>query len=74
LFSFLASGQPIDLASPTLTSTQVDWLKQRKFKINSANGIILTDNLNPLEHLQTRKSEHYRHVLVDWFGADLLVR
>jgi spermidine synthase len=73
-FIFLTSGQPIDLASPTLTAAQVDWLKQRKFTINSANGIILTDNLNPLEHLQTRKSEHYRHVLVDWFGNDLLVR
>lgn len=73
-FIFLASSQPIELASPSLTAEQSEWLKQRKFTVNSANGIILTDNLNPLEHLQTRKSEHYRHVLVDWFGNDLLVR
>jgi spermidine synthase len=73
-YIFLASSQPIDLATPTLTIGQADWLSQRKFTVNASNGIVLTDNLNPLEHLQTRKSEHYRHVLVDWFGNDLLVR
>ena len=73
-FIFLASGQPIDLTSPTLNPVQAAWLNKRKFTVNSKNGIILTDNLNPLEHLQIRKSENYRHVLVEWFGNDLLVR
>ena len=40
----------------------------------TSRGVILTDNFNPLEQLQTRKAEHYRHMLVDWFGRDLLVR
>jgi spermidine synthase len=73
-YIFLASSQPIDLKSPSLNTDQADWLDKRKFTLDSADGIILTDNLNPLEHLQTRKSEHYRHVLVEWFGSDLLVR
>ena len=73
-YIFLASSQPIDLASSSLNTEQVDWLNKRKFTVDASNGIVLTDNLNPLEHLQTRKSEHYRHVLVDWFGNDLLVR
>jgi spermidine synthase len=73
-YIFLAGSQPIDLASPSLNTEQAEWLNKRKFTINASNGIVLTDNLNPLEHLQTRKSEHYRHVLVDWFGNDLLVR
>jgi spermidine synthase len=73
-FIFLAGSQSVDLASRSLKAEQADWLNKRKFTLDASNGIVLTDNLNPLEHLQARKSEHYRHVLVDWFGNGLLVR
>lgn len=73
-FIFLASKQALDLNSPRLLPTQAKWLNQRKFQVDNTDGIILSDNFNPLDHLQTGKSERYRHVLVDWFGADLLVR
>ena len=73
-FIFLAGEESVDIASPNLTVAQAGWLKQRKYNIDPADGVLLTDNLNPLEHLQTRKSEHYRNVLVEWFGNELLVR
>lgn len=73
-FIFLAGNQTLNLQSPKLTAQQRDWLTIRKFIINAENGLVLTDNYNPLEHLQTSKSEHYRDVLVEWFGQDLLVR
>ncbi|MFU8789414.1 MAG: fused MFS/spermidine synthase [Methylobacter sp.] len=73
-FIFLAARQPIDLGSKALLPDQAAWLQERVFAVNKSQGTVLTDNLNPLEHLQIEKSEHYRHVLVDWFGADLLVR
>lgn len=73
-FIFLASRQVIDIASKSLSIDQSDWLKDRLFNVDKTNGVVLTDNLNPLEHLQTAKAEYYRHVLVDWFGNDLLVR
>ncbi len=73
-FIFLASNYAINLASSALTQEQSDWLNKRIFPFDASQGQILTDNLNPLEHLQTRKSEHYRHVLVEWFGNGLLVR
>jgi spermidine synthase len=73
-FIFLAASSPIDLSSKSLLPNQVAWLQNRVYKVNKNQGVLLTDNLNPLEHLQIEKSEHYRHVLVDWFGADLLVR
>ncbi|MGH8583740.1 MAG: fused MFS/spermidine synthase [Gammaproteobacteria bacterium] len=73
-FIFLAAGHPIDLGSPALAAEQVAWLKNRSFALDESQGVILTDNFNPLEQLQTRKAEHYRHMLVDWFGPDLLVR
>jgi spermidine synthase len=73
-FIFLASGNPIDLGSPTLDAGQVTWLKDRSISLDETQGVILTDDFNPLERLQTRKAEHYRRILVDWFGTDLLVR
>jgi spermidine synthase len=73
-FVFLASAKPIDLNAPGLSTEQVAWLKQRVFAVDADQGIALTDDFNPLEHLQTRKAEHYRSVMVEWFGADLLVR
>ena len=73
-FIFLASSSPLDLDSPKLAQDQANWLKKRQFLPDKSRGVILTDNLNPLEHLQTNKSEYYRHVLVGWFGNDLLIR
>jgi hypothetical protein len=73
-FIFLATNHPLDLASKALQKEQVDWLKTRNVSLDNSKGMILTDNFNPLEHLQTAKAEHYRHVMVDAFGAELLVR
>jgi spermidine synthase len=74
-FIFLATKKkPIDLEAKTLLASQSAWLKERQFPLDNRDGVILTDNLNPLEHLQTAKAEHYRHVVVDWFGPELLVR
>ncbi|MGH8582410.1 MAG: fused MFS/spermidine synthase [Gammaproteobacteria bacterium] len=73
-FIFLAAARPIDLDSPALLAEQVAWLKDRIVAVNETRGVTLTDNFNPLEHLQTRKAEHYRRVMVDWYGTDLLVR
>jgi spermidine synthase len=73
-FIFLASAQSVDLTSPELSAEQKAWLQERSLTVDSTTGTALTDNLNPLEHLQTAKSEHYRHVVIDWFGPELLVR
>jgi spermidine synthase len=73
-FIFLAGNRPVDLTSKSLLADQARWLQNRIFKLDNTQGVILTDNLNPLEHLQVGKAEHYRHVLMDWFGPDLLVR
>lgn len=73
-FIFLAAGQPIALSSERLTSGQSAWLRERLIPVDQTIGVLLTDDLNPLEHLQTRKAEHYRHVLLEWVGPELLVR
>jgi len=73
-FIFLAANQAINLDSGTLRHSQRDWLKQRLLNIDQTHGFLLTDNLNPLEKLQTRKSEHYRRVIVDSMGMDHFIR
>ena len=62
------------MASNPLSTDQAAWLQDRVITVDKSQGFILTDNLNPLEHLQTAKAEKYRQILVGWFGADLLVR
>ncbi|EDZ67346.1 hypothetical protein NOC27_673 [Nitrosococcus oceani AFC27] len=73
-FIFLAANRPIDLDVNTLTLEKISWLKQRLMIVDKTQGILLTDNFNPLEHLQVRKAKHYRNILVNWLGTDILVR
>lgn len=73
-FIFLASQKPINLQAKTLSDKQRQWLEARLVDIDESRGQLLSDNLNPLEHLQTKKAEHYRQVLLDWFGSNLLIR
>jgi spermidine synthase len=73
-FIYLASNQAIDLNSKALAANQISWLSNRTFNVDQNIGTILTDNFNPLEHQQIAKAEHYRNVIVDWFGPELLLR
>ncbi len=73
-FIFMASAAPINLQSVALEGAQRDWLREHAFAIDARRGVVLTDNFNPLEHLQTRKAEHYRRVVADWLGVELLLR
>ncbi len=73
-FIFLASHNSIDIDSESLNTTQSQWLTQRMLQVNLNQGDLLTDNLNPLEHLQIKKSEHYRAMLVELFGNEILIR
>ena len=73
-FIFLASQQSIDIHNDRLKIEQQTWLQNRLFPIDNKNGLILTDNFNPLEHLQIAKAEKYRHFLIDLFGEELFVR
>lgn len=73
-FIFLASKHPLDLSAPSFSTEQSAWLKERSLAVDASHGFLLTDNLNPLEHLQTAKAEQYRKILVGWFGSELFVR
>ncbi len=73
-FIFLATNHPVNLESNMLSYTQRDWLMARRVNIDPSYGVLMTDNLNPLESLQTRKSEYYRRIIVDSMGLDHFIR
>ena len=64
----------MDLNDESFPDTHRTWLKQRLVNIDQSQGVTLTDNLSSLEHLQIRKSEHYRRMIVDLFGTSHFIR
>ena len=73
-FIFLASQQPINSKLLLLTPSEVDWLNARQVNITNEGAQLLTDNLNPLESLQVKKSEFYRGVVTDLIGVEQLLQ
>lgn len=82
-FIFLAADFPIIIESGNpdkavavnrLRYDQSHWLKQRVVHLDRSHGVILTDNLNPLESMQTRKSEQYRLMMIDSIGLNHFIR
>ncbi len=73
-FIFLASEKAINIHDEQIKLEHQNWLQNRVFNVDKNQGIVLTDNFNPLEHLQTAKAEKYRHFLIDLFGTELFIR
>lgn len=73
-FIFLASNHLINIEQEALGQAQSNWLKQRQVTLNQSMGTLLTDNLNPLEQLQIKKSEQYRRLVVDSMGLSHFIR
>jgi len=73
-FIFLAANRELELKNEAMSAAQSDWLVKRRITIDPGLGVILTDNLNPLEMLQIRKSEQYRRLIVELLGIDHFIR
>ena len=73
-FIFLATHDVIDVNASPLNLNQKNWLNNRRIEVSTENGTVLTDNFNPLEHQQLEKSEYYRRFIVEWLGANVLLR
>ncbi|MCB1985060.1 MAG: fused MFS/spermidine synthase [Burkholderiales bacterium] len=73
-FIFIASDQQINIETTRLSPQQRRWFIQRLITLDLDQGIVLTDNYNPLESLQNRKSEFYRQIMIDSIGPDHFIR
>ncbi len=78
---FFASTKPVDfkayevdIAPSPLGKLILDNLLRYEHKINNDQGFVITDDFNPLESMQVRKAEIYRHQLLSDISADLLAR
>ena len=73
-FVMIGSDAPVGINAPELPEGMRNFLQQRTVVIDASQGSILTDDFNPFEHLQLRKSEKYRQLVTEWIGLDLMVR
>lgn len=70
-FIFLASNKPIALDSSN-PDRRIQWLLEHAYSIDDRQGIVLTDDFNPLESMQLRKAEEYRKVFMQRIDPELL--
>jgi spermidine synthase len=73
-FIFLVSDKPVSLAAKAKEEGVGDMLTPHEVSVSAIGGKIITDDFNPLERLQLTKAEHYRNVLLQRVGEDILFR
>jgi len=72
-FVFLASDQPIVLDASG-EDRRIHWLLDHEHRIADRDGFLITDDYNPMESRQVRKSETYRKLFLERIAFDLLLR
>jgi spermidine synthase len=72
-FVFLASEEPIYL-DPASEDRRVQWLLDHEHTILSNDSFTITDDYNPMESRQVRKSESYRKYFLERIAFELLLR
>lgn len=70
---FLASDQPIALDASS-EDRRIRWLIEHEHRIPDTDGFTITDDYNPMESRQVRKSETYRKLFLERIAFDLLLR
>lgn len=73
-FVMLASRSSFEADLSRLNPQKAAWLQQREVILAPGHALALSDDFNPIEHLQLRKSEQYRALTREWLGSDLMVR
>jgi len=71
-FIFLASNQAVTLDRNN-PDQRVQWLLNHEYAMSDNGGIVITDDFNPMESMQVRKSETYRKVFMERITPALLV-
>ncbi len=76
-FLFLASKRPLSIVPEQVQTPAgqkaLAWLVERAYPMAGTDGTVITDDFNPLEHMQVAKAEVYRQLLIDRVGSDLLL-
>lgn len=74
-FIFFVSDNPLEIKGSSRPDMNAkERLAKHEIAINGENGLIITDNYNPLESMQLSKAEYYRDILLERLGEDILFR
>lgn len=68
-FVFVVSDEPLNINGPEAPR---QWLQAREVQVSGENGLLITDDFNPLETLHIAKAEYYRDLLIDRVGESVL--
>jgi spermidine synthase len=71
-FVFLASEKPI-LLDRSSEDRRMRWLLDHEHTIAGSEGFTITDDYNPMESRQVRKSETYRKLFLERIAFELLL-
>jgi spermidine synthase len=72
-FVLLASEKPIPLDNSS-GDRRMHWLLDHEHTMTDSEGFTITDDYNPMESRQVRKSEAYRKLFLDRIAFELLLR
>ncbi len=72
-FIFLASKQALILDKSKQEDKAVKWLVDHEYAMTDTDGIIITDDFNPMESMQVRKAESYRKIFMERIAPELLL-
>jgi spermidine synthase len=72
-FVFMASEEPLYLI-PSSDDRGLRWLLDHEHTMNSSESFTITDDYNPMESRQVRKSETYRKHFLERIALELLLR
>ena len=70
-FIFVASNQELALDRNN-RDERIQWLLDHEYATSDNGGIVITDDFNPMESMQVRKSEIYRKVFMERIAPELL--
>ncbi len=74
-FVFMVSRHPVRfLPRDAADAQRLEVLRRYETEAPGAGGVVLTDDFNPLEHMQARKTEHYRGLFMQRVAPELLLR
>lgn len=71
-FVFLASTAPLQLDAAS-KDRRLRWLVDHEHRFADEEGFVITDDYNPMENRQVRKSETYRKLFLERIAFDLLL-
>jgi len=72
-FIFFASNKPMPTDSPVGGYRAIQWFAEHRFPLPDDEGIVITDDYNPLESLQIGKAEAYRKLLQRRVGGNIFL-